>query len=139
LVNHTLTSLPFTENTGVIVISDRPIYAEAESCPVSLEMLGRIYRADADELAILISGIPERTRARFAVYLYGRSHTHELGLKVGAACTKVALRQAEGPLGDAIYDQSRRCYARPTHGETRPAFARKVSLAGSQTRGALCA
>lgn len=121
------------------MISDRPIYVEAEGCPVSLDMLGRIYRADADKLLILVAAIPERIRARLAAYLYGRSHTHELGLKVGAACTRAALTQAEGPLGEAIYAQSRQSYARPTHGETRLAFVKKVSLAGSRMTGELCA
>ncbi|MCJ2034625.1 hypothetical protein [Methylobacterium sp. J-068] len=114
---------------------DRPIYLEAEGCPVSLDLLGRVYRADAEKLLILIADIPEKVRARLAAYLYGRSHTHELGLKVGATCTMAALSGVEGPLGAAIYAQSRQTYARPTHGETRPTFARKVSLAGSLMKG----
>ncbi|WP_264051555.1 hypothetical protein [Methylobacterium flocculans] len=121
------------------MISDRPIYHEAEGCPVSLDLLGRVYRADAGKLPLLIADIPEKVRARLAVYLYGRSHTHELGLKVGATCTKAALSGAEGPLGEAIYAQSRQAYTRPTHGEIRPAFVRKVSLAGAQMVGDLYA
>lgn len=121
------------------MFSDRPIFNDSESCPVSLDLLGQVYRADADRLSVLIAGIPERIRARLAAYLYGRSHTHELGLKVGAACTKAALWKAEGPLGEAIYAQSRQSYARPTHGETRPTFVRKISLAGSRVGSELCA
>lgn len=114
------------------MITDRSIDLEADACPVPLDLLGRVYRADADTLSRLIADIPERRRARLAAYLYGRSHTHELGLKVAAACTIAALRTAEGPLGEAIHAQSRRSYAPPTHGETRPTSVRKISLAGSR-------
>lgn len=121
------------------MIADRPFYGDAEGCPVSLDMLGRVYRAGAGDLPALIGAIPERTRARLAAYLYGRSHTHELGLTVAAACTQAALWKAEGLLGEAIYAQSRQSYARPTHGEPRSSAVKKVSLAGSRMTGDLCA
>ena len=114
------------------MIADRSIDLEADACPVPLDLLGRLYRADADTLSRLIADIPERRRAHLAAYLYGRSHTHELGLKVAAACTMAVLWTAEGPLGEAIYALSRRNYTPPTHGETRPASVRKISLAGSR-------
>lgn len=117
------------------MITDRSI--DLEVCPVPLDLLGRVYRADADTLSRLIADIPERKRARLAAYLYGRSHTHELGLKVAAACTMAALRTAEGPLGEAIHAQSRRSYAPPTHGESRPASVRKITLAGSRLGASL--
>jgi hypothetical protein len=47
------------------------------ACPVPLDTLGRIYRAEAEALPSLVAGIPERTRARLAAFLYSRSHTHE--------------------------------------------------------------
>ena len=108
-------------------------------CPVPLDMLGRIYRADAEALPNLVFGIPERTRARLAVYLYGRSHTHELGLKIAATCDESVLKREEGGLGEAIYAQSRQRYARPTHGEVRYASVKKISLAGSRSVGGLSA
>lgn len=71
-------------------------------CPVSLEALGRLYRADPDAIAGLVAAIPEATRARLAVYLYGRSHTHELGLRVAATCEGSTLRRAAGLIGNLV-------------------------------------
>lgn len=106
-------------------------------CPVPLDTLGRIYRAEAEALPNLVAGIPERTRARLAAFLYSRSHTHELGLRVAATCDESVLRREEGGLGEAIYAQSRQRYVRPTHGEVRFAPVKKISLAGSRSVGGL--
>jgi hypothetical protein len=106
-------------------------------CPVPLDTLGRIYRAEAETVPSLVAGIPERTRARLAAFLYSRSHTHELGLKVAATCDESVLKREEGGLGEAIYAQSRQRYARPTHGEVRLAPMKKISLAGSRSVGGL--
>jgi hypothetical protein len=123
------------------VIQARPISLDdlGADCPVPLDTLGRIYRADAETLPNLVAGIPERTRARLAAFLYGRSHTHELGLKVAATCEESVLRREEGGLGEAIYAQSRQRYARPMHGEHRYTPTKKISLAGSRFVGGLSA
>ena len=103
-----------------------------DGCPVSPEMLGRIYRADAERLLNLVAGIPERTRARLAVFLYSRTHTRELGVRVAATCGAALLMQIAGALGEAIYAQSRAGYARPTYGEDRRPLRGAISLAGSR-------
>lgn len=103
-----------------------------EICPVSLELLGEMYRADAERLADLLAELSETTRAKLAVYLYGRSHTHELGLRIAAGCEGSTLRRAAGLVGNAIYEQSRQPYARPSHGENRPMARAKISLGGSR-------
>lgn len=103
-----------------------------DGCPVSPEMLGRIYRAEAATLPSLVAGIPERTRARLAVFLYGRTHTRELGVRVAATCEAALLMQAAGALGEAIYAQSRSEYARPTYGEDRRSVRGAISLAGTR-------
>ena len=108
-------------------------------CPVPLDTLGQIYRAEAEAVPSLVAGIPERTRARLAAFLYSRSHTHELGLKVAATCGEGVLRREEGELGEAIYAQSRQRYARPTHGEHRHTPVKRISLAGSRPVGVLSA
>lgn len=101
-------------------------------CPVSLDLLGRLYRADVEDLFSLVSDVPERRRARLAAYLYGRSHTHELGMKVAATCEQDALQRAAGPLGDVIFRLSRQDYARPSYGEALIGAKKKVSLAGAR-------
>jgi hypothetical protein len=63
-----------------------------DGCPVPVEMLGRLYRADAETVPSLVAGIPQRTRARLAVFLYGRMHTRELGVRVAATCEAGAMR-----------------------------------------------
>jgi hypothetical protein len=78
-----------------------------DGCPVSPEMLGRIYRAEAATLPSLVADIPERIRARLAVFLYGRLHTRELGVRVAATCEAALLMQIAGTLGEVIYAQSR--------------------------------
>lgn len=106
-----------------------------DGCPVPAETLGQIYRADADTLPRLIMGIPERTRVRLAVFLYGRTHTRELGVRVAAACEAALLMQAAGALGEAIYTQSRGSYAQGTYGEDRRPMRGAISLAGSYRAG----
>jgi hypothetical protein len=101
-----------------------------DGCPVSPEMLGRIYRAEAATLPSLVAGIPDRIRARLAVFLYGRMHTRELGIRVAATCEAALLMQIAGALGEAIYAQSRSGYARLTYGEDRRPLRDAISLAG---------
>jgi len=102
-----------------------------DGCPISPEMLGRIYRAEAATLPSLVAGIPERTRARLAVFLYGRTHTRELGVRVAATCDPALLAQTSGSLGVAIHGLARRGYAPPTYEEDRRPSKKAVSLAGS--------
>jgi hypothetical protein len=102
-----------------------------DGCPVPAETLGRIYRADASALPGLVASISERTRARLAVFLYGRMHTRELGIRVAATCEAALLMQIAGTLGEVIYAQSREGYERPTYGEDRRSPKSRISLAGS--------
>lgn len=109
-----------------------------DACPVPLELLGSLYRTDLDGIPGLVEGIPEARRAQLAVYLYGRSHTNELGIRLAASCTAHALELAGGRLGEVIHALSRQPYARPTYGDTRLGGAKpKVSLGGSRYTGAL--
>ena len=101
-----------------------------DGCPVPAEMLGRLYRADTEALLSLVKGIPQRTRAHLAVYLYGRMHTRELGVRVAATCEAALLMQIAGTLGEVIYAQSRDGYERPTYGEDRRPSRSTISLAG---------
>lgn len=103
-----------------------------ELCPVSLELLGSIYRADAEQFEDLMDEMSELTRAKLAIYLYGRSHTHELGLRVAAGCDGATLRRSGGLLGNAVYEQSRQPHTRPTYGEHRLTARAKISLGGSR-------
>lgn len=104
-----------------------------DGCPVPAETLGRLYRADAATLDSLIEGIPEGTRVRLAVFLYGRTHTRELGVHVASTCDADHLAEAAGALGKAIYAQSRNGYAQSTYGDDRRPAKGAISLAGSRS------
>ncbi|GEO99528.1 hypothetical protein GCM10007887_24050 [Methylobacterium haplocladii] len=102
-----------------------------DMCPVPLELLGALYRADPEQLDEILDGIAEPTRARLAVYLYGRSHTHGLGLKVAAGCEGSTLRRACGLIGNVLFEQSRRNPVMQSFG-SRILPSKRVSLGGSR-------
>lgn len=102
----------------------------ASDCPVPLDLVASLIRAAPEELADLLEGVPEVTRAELAVWLYGRSHTHEMGVRIAATCEGASLRRAAGLLGNALHELSRRPYVAPSHG-ARPDTARRISLGGS--------
>ncbi|MDR7040200.1 MULTISPECIES: hypothetical protein [Methylobacterium] len=111
-------------------------------CPVSLDRLGEVYRADEYDLPEILAGIPAPTRAKLAVYLYGKSHMHQLGLKVARACERDDLVRAAGEIGSVIHGQAHLKPARPAPSEpaARPGAAkapapRKISLGGSAAKG----
>jgi hypothetical protein len=105
----------------------------ALDCPVPPDTVGRLIKADPERAAFLLDGIPEATRARLAVWLYGRSHTHEIGIRVAATCGGATLRRTAGLVGNVLYDLSRRPYAAPSHG-TRGSGTGRISLGGSRLR-----
>lgn len=102
----------------------------ASDCPVSLELVTRIIRADPAALAGLLDGIPEAIRAQLAIWLYGRSHTYEIGVRVAANCEAVSLHRAGGFVGDQLHDLSRRPYMAPSHGVSAASNRRAISLGG---------
>ena len=108
-------------------------------CPVSLQVLGEVYRADDYDLPYLLETIPAPTRARLAAYLYGKSHMHQLGLKVARACTREDL------IGAVIHGQAHLTPAAPLveaapaartrRAQREAAPAKKISLGGSAAKG----
>ena len=109
-----------------------------EACPVSLDRLGALYRADDEALGDMLDAIPEATRARLAVYLYGRSHTRELGLRAAATCSGAELRRAAGLLGNAIHEMSRQPHQAPSYGDRRTVDKARISLGGTKVVLADC-
>jgi hypothetical protein len=117
-------------NRAYSISADDP----AADCPVAIEVLGRLIASETETLPSLLEGIPEATRARLAVYLYGRSHTHELGIRIAATCERRALQRAPGLVGDTLHDLSRKPYAPASFG-TRSVSAKGISLGGSYQTG----
>ncbi len=113
--------------------------AEPEiDCPVSLEVLGSVYRADEYDLPMILEQIPPLKRAQLATYLYGKSHMHQLGLKVARSCDREDLIRVAGEIGSVIHGQA---HLKPSKPTPDPAAAltkhkplpgqKKVSLAGA--------
>ncbi|BCM84014.1 hypothetical protein NS228_19370 [Methylobacterium indicum] len=100
-----------------------------DDCPVSLDVLGTLYRGDSEVVETVLADIPSGTRARLAAYLYGKSHLHALGLRVASACTETDLVRVAGHAGAVLFAQSR-TERRPA--ETRIPGQRRISLAGSR-------
>lgn len=104
----------------------------SSDCPVAFEHVVRLTRAEPDAVCDLLDGIPEATRARLAVWLYGRSHTHEIGVRVAATCNGTTLHQTAGLVGDRLHELSRRPHTAPSHGVHGGGTRRKVSLGGTR-------
>ena len=101
------------------------------ACPVSLDLLGAVYRAEPEDLPEILAEIPPTTRAKLAVYLYGKSHMHQLGLSVARACERDDLVRVAGEIGSVVHGQAQMKSARPA--SPNPAAApppRKISLGG---------
>ncbi|GJD59073.1 hypothetical protein [Methylobacterium dankookense] len=107
------------------------------NCPVSMELLGSVYRADDYDLPEILESIPPLKRAQLAAYLYGKSHMHQLGLKVARACSREDLIRVAGEIGSVIHGQAHLKPASPApEAAAMPApkpkpGQKKVSLAGA--------
>lgn len=110
-----------------------PVSAEdpAGDYPVPIDTLSRLYRAGSEALSEQLSEIPEATRARLAVYLYGRSNTRRLGMQIAATCEGASLRRVAGFVGNTLYDLSRQNPTAWSEAVPSNGGKRGVSLAGS--------
>ena len=109
------------------------------ACPVPLDMLGAIYRADEYDLPLLLGELAPLTRAKLAAYCYRKSHTHQLALAIARACDRDDLVRAAGELGTVIHGQAHLKPA-PTAATAEASVKktpapRKISLGGSAAKG----
>ena len=114
--------------------------AEADAqCPVPLDTLGAIYRADDYDLPLLLAELPVLTRARLAAFCYRKSHTHQLGLTIARACERDDLVKAVGELGAVIHGQAHLKPSRPAPvpevEKAKVVAPKKISLGGSAAKG----
>lgn len=107
-------------------------------CPVSLETLGEIYRADEYDFPLLLAELPVATRARLAAFCYRKSHTHQLGLRIARSCEQADLVKFVGELGAVIHGQAHLKVPEPMATVTIKKEApppKKISLGGSLAKG----
>jgi hypothetical protein len=82
--------------------------AEAEaSCPVSLDVLGQLYRSDKSSVVEMLKDFPEDKRARLALFCYNRSHLRDLALAIAETCDASRLAELAGTLGQVLAAQCR--------------------------------
>jgi hypothetical protein len=95
---------------------------ENDFCPVRDELLGEMYRANANGLAQLVESVSSEVRAMLALFCYRRSHLHSLGLSIAASCSERELIHLGGRVGSTLYALSREPAARsaPSSGHRKP-------------------
>jgi hypothetical protein len=99
----------------------------SDACPISEELIGRIYRAGPEGVEAAVSNLSQTARAQLATFCYARAHLHEIGLVIAATCDQRALTEAAGRAGDALFARSRkRAAASATNATTNK---RAISLA----------
>ena len=102
-----------------------------EVCPVGDELLGQLYSASKLGLPVLVATVAPDIRAMLALFCYGRSHLHKIGVVIAASCEEGDLVRSGGKLGAALFALSR---------ETTPTFIshstgrRKITLATGPLR-----
>jgi hypothetical protein len=80
---------------------------ENDFCPVRDELLGEMYRANANGLPLLVESVSAEVRAMLALFCYRRNHLHSLAIAVAASCTERDLVDLGGRVGSALYALSR--------------------------------
>jgi hypothetical protein len=88
------------------MLPERHLPLEDEPCPVSDELLGRLYRASSHGLIELIATVPPKVRALLAVYCYRRAHLASIGLSIAATCERDDLAGC-GNIGAVLFERSR--------------------------------
>jgi hypothetical protein len=87
---------------------------ENDFCPVRDDLLGEMYRANANGLPVLVESVSSEVRAMLALFCYRRSHLHSLALSIAASCSERELIQLGGRVGSTLYALSREPAVRST-------------------------
>lgn len=111
--------------------------AEADAaCPVSLDLLGQLYRADEHARSEMLLALSDAQRARLALFCYNRAHFGELAMAIAATCDPETLVALAGAVGEVLSVQCRAAQVKksgpPTVRRLEPARA-KVSWARVST------
>ena len=77
--------------------------AVKDFCPVSPNLLGRMFRSSPEGLAVLVRTVPNQTRAALAVYCSRRPDLAGLGLAIAATCNESELYAQAGEAGRRLF------------------------------------
>ena len=115
------------------MLPEHRVLLEDETCPVSDEVLGALYRASSHGLNELIATVSPTARAVLAVYCYRRAHLASIGLAIAATCERDDLMSFGGNAGEVLFDRSREA---PQSSSTNDSAngRRNITLAASPIR-----
>lgn len=100
-------------------------------CPVSNDLLGRLYRASPKGLAVLLRTVPAATRAALAYYCSRRAHLESIGLAIASSCDERNLYEHAGVAGLALFAKAK---AEPADTEAGRPIDRTVGPASGAVR-----
>src|SRR5687767_65800 len=107
--------------------------SDGDACPVTVDMLGQLYRSSEQGLPALIATVAPDVRAQLATYCYRRGHLRAIGLAVASTCDEYDLITWGGTAGAALFARSREAPAEPP-ALSHYAARRKVTLASGPLR-----
>ena len=81
-----------------------------EFCPVSEDLLGRLYRASPEGVAVLIKTVPDGLRAALAHYCSRRAHLETLGLAIASTCSEQDLYAEAGRYGRELFAKAQAAF-----------------------------
>jgi len=84
-----------------------PMFADSDDCPVTDELIGRLYRSSQHEIHDVVAALPMSRRAKLAAFCYCRAHLRDIGMAIAATCDLETLMTAGGRAGNFLYEQSR--------------------------------
>src|SRR6201996_4827000 len=101
---------------------------ENDFCPVREELLGEMYRANENGLALLVEPVSSDVRAMLALFCYRRSHLHTLALSIASSCTERELIHFGGRVGSTLYALSRESTASRTSTSSSHSGRKPITL-----------
>ena len=81
--------------------------SDSDSCPVTDDLLGELYRANKNGLPELIATVSPDVRAALAMYCYRRGHLKGIGLAIASTCDVYDLETVGGTAGAALFARAR--------------------------------
>jgi len=110
-----------------------PSARQEEICPVSDDLLGLLYRAESQGMAVLVATVAPEVRALLALFCYPRSHLHAMGLAIAATCAEDDLVRPGGRIGSVLFARSREA-PQPESTPSPAAGRRRITLATGPLR-----
>ena len=104
---------------------------QEEPCPVPDQLLGGLYAASPDGLAVLVETIPPKVRAMLAIYCSRRAHLASIGNAIASTCERHDLEEIAGKYGACLFDEARKA---PTAATAQVRGRRAVSLSHGMLR-----